>query len=287
MLNKARPIAFKYIMYTLGALLYSAGTSLFLDPNSLAPGGIIGIAVILNHLLPVSTGIYYFLLNLPIAFIGIRKYGWKFMLATVYTIAVSALFTHFLAMLPPVTDDFIIASLSGAVLQGAGIGIVFRFGATTGGTDILVKVLKEKHRYMDTGTLFFMMDVIVVVASGFVFKDFRVAFYAFVTVMVYGIVMNRVLYGADEARLLYIISDNAPEIGARLLTEQELGVTYLKGKGAYTGTEKQVILCAARPTAVPGIEDIVRETDENAFMIITSAKEIYGEGHKNILEERL
>ena len=285
--KKILKFLFRILIMTIGAFLYAAGTSLFLDPNMLAPGGVMGIAVILSRFIPISTGILFFILNVPIFIFGIVKFGIKFMGVTVYTVAVSSAFTRLLALLPPVTDDLIIAALAGAILMGGGIGLVFMSGSTTGGSDIIVKAIRQKHPFMRTGTLFFLTDLVVVTASGIVTKDIRIAIYALIAVLVAGFTMDFVLYGRDEALVIYIISDKTDEITKRLIEDLDVGVTHLSGKGAYTGNEKQVIMCAVKKTMGPQIEDVVKEEDSSAFFIISSAKEIYGEGYKDILKEKL
>lgn len=277
----------KWLGIFIGSFLYAAGVGLFLDPNNLAPGGLIGVSVILNRLIQVDTGTLYFVLNIPVVLLGLWKFGGKFMASTFAAVFLNSVFTNVLANFPAVTTEPLLAALAGSVLVGTGIGIVFRSGATTGGTDIIVKVLRLKYRHLKTGILFLMTDIVIVTASGFVFQDFNIVMYAFIAVFVCGKVMDYVLYGGDEAKLMYIISDRAEAIAARALEEMDVGVTFLSGKGAYTGSAKQVILCAVSVKRGPELEEIVKQEDKDAFLIITNATEIYGEGHKNILHEKL
>lgn len=277
----------KFVGIVLGCFLYAAGVGLFLDPNNLAPGGLIGISVILNRLIHVDTGTLYFVLNIPIVLLGLWKFGVKFIASTFVAVALNSLFTNGFSRFPAVTTDPLLAAIAGSVLVGVGIGIVFRCGATTGGTDIIVKVLRVKYKHLKTGLLFLMTDIIIVTASGFVFQDFNIVMYAFMSVIISGKVMDYVLYGTDEAKMMYIISDHAEQIADRILEEMEVGVTYLSGQGAYTGQEKKVILCVVPVKRGPELEEIVKQEDKDAFLIISSASEIYGEGYKNILNEKL
>ena len=276
-----------FIGITAGSLIYAAGISLFLDPNNLAPGGLIGIAVILNRLIQIDTGTLYFILNIPVVLLGLWKFGWKFMASTFLAIVLNSAFTNVFALFPAVTTEPLLAWLAGSILVGVGIGLVFRCGATTGGTDIIVKVLRTKYKHLKTGMLFLITDIIIVTASGFVFQDFNIVMYAFIAVTVSGKVMDYVLYGGDEAKLMYVISDRADAIAKRLLDEMEVGVTFLSGQGAYTGDMKKVILCVVPKKRGPELEEIVKQEDKNAFLIVTSANEIYGEGYKNILQEKI
>ncbi|MDD6571439.1 MAG: YitT family protein [Thermoflexaceae bacterium] len=274
-----------YIIF--GTILYAAGISLFLDPNNLAPGGLVGVSVILSRVLSVSTGTLYFILNIPIVLLGIWKFGVKFMASTTVVIVMNSLLTDFFAGFDAITTEPILAALAGGILIGAGIGIIFRAGTTTGGMDIVIKVIKTKYKHIKTGVLFFTIDMIIVAVSGFVFGNFNIAMYALISVFVSGRVMDTILYGSDEARLIYIISNKYQEISARVLKELDVGVTFLEGKGGYSNENKNVIMCVIRKQLTPRLEDIIKEEDPASFMIISSANEIYGEGYKDILGTRL
>lgn len=270
-----------------GSFLYAAGVALFLDPNNLAPGGLIGIAVILNRLISIDTGTLYFILNIPIVILGWWKFGGRFIASTFFAILINSMLTNELAAFPPITTEPLLAALAGSILVGVGIGIVFQCGATTGGTDIIVKVLRTKYKHLKTGFLFLMTDIVIVAVSGFVFRDFNVVLYAFIAVTVSGKAMDYVLYGSDEAKLIYIISNEADKIASRILKDMDIGATFLSGQGAFTGTDKKVIMCVVQKKRAPELEDIVKHEDKDAFMIVSSANEIYGEGYKNILHEKI
>ena len=271
----------------LGSFIYVAGVALFLDPNNLAPGGLIGIAVILNRLVSVDTGTLYFILNIPIVILGWWKFGAKFIASTFFAILINSVMTNKLAMFPPITTEPLLAALAGSILVGVGIAIVFQCGATTGGTDIIVKVLRTKYKHLKTGFLFLVTDIVIVAVSGLVFKDFNIVLYAFIAVTVSGKAMDYMLYGSDEAKLIYIISNHGERIASRILKDMDIGATFLSGQGAYTGTEKRVIMCVVQKKRAPELEDIVKHEDKDAFMIVSSANEIYGEGYKNILHEKI
>lgn len=271
----------------LGSVIYAAGVALFLDPNNLAPGGLIGIAVILNRMISIDTGTLYFILNIPIVILGWWKFGGRFIASTFFAILINSVMTNKLAMFPPITTEPLLAALAGSILVGVGIAIVFQCGATTGGTDIIVKVLRTKYKHLKTGFLFLMTDIVIVAISGLVFKDFNIVLYAFIAVTVSGKAMDYMLYGSDEAKLIYIISNHGEKIAARILKDMDIGATFLSGQGAYTGTDKKVIMCVVQKKRAPELEDIVKHEDKDAFMIVSSANEIYGEGYKNILHEKI
>ena len=287
---KAKRIKHKvksYSMITLAAVAYAAGISLFLDPNNLAPGGVTGIAILVNRLIGIPTGTLILLLNVPLLLLGIWKFGWKFICSTFYAIFIVSVATDVLAPIGALTKEPILAAAAGGALSAAALGFVFRAGATTGGMDIVIKVLRLKYPHMKTSSLFLITDVCIASCSGLVFGNVDVVLYALVAVFVMFYVMDLVLYGKDEANLLYIISDRPEDISQRILGEIDVGVTFLQGRGAYSSQNKKVIMCVTKKQQAPGIEVIVKEEDPRAFMIITSASEIYGEGYKNIFADKI
>jgi uncharacterized membrane-anchored protein YitT (DUF2179 family) len=164
-----------------------------------------------------------------------------------------------------------------------GAGLIFKMGGSTGGTDIPVKILRKKFRHLSTGTISMVSDIIVVTASFFVFKSIDVLFYTIISIVVFTPVFNFVLYGGNSARMVYIISGNesAQRICDRILIELDCGATFVDAEGAYTKEEKRIILCAIKPYNYPKLKDLVYEEDKKAFMIVSSAKEIYGEGYQS------
>lgn len=276
-----------WLMITAGSFLYGISISLFLDPNNLAPGGVTGIAVILNRLTALPTGTGMLLLNIPILLAGLWKFGLRFLISTIYATFMCSLFINLLSAFPVLTSEPLLAALAGGVFMALGLGMVFRAGATTGGTDIIVKFLRLRYRHLKTGRLFLMIDILIVSATLFVFRDVNTVLYAVIAVLVSSRVFDEVLYGRDEARLLYIISDRPECIADRILKELDAGVTYLQGKGGYSNRPRDVIMCVIRNTMAPRAEEIVKEEDPNAFLIISSAREIYGEGYKDIFAEKL
>lgn len=276
-----------YLMITVASFLYAVAVSLFLDPNSLAPGGVTGIAIILNRLSGLETGTWVLIINIPIIILGMWKFGLHFILSTLYCTAATSFFINLLATLGVATEDRFLAALVGGALMAVGIGLVFKAGATTGGTDIIVKLLRLRFPHLKTGSLFLITDATIVTASAFVFKDLDVALYAGLVVFVNSVLLDVVLYGRDGAKLIFIISDAHASITKRLLEELDIGVTYISGTGAYSGKEKSVIMCVMKKQISAQVEVIVREEDPDAFMIVTSATEIFGEGYKSIYSEKL
>jgi len=280
-------ILFDYICITVASLIQSAAISLFLDPNNLAPGGVSGISIILHKVIGIETGTLILLINIPILAVGFWKFGFKFLMSTLYSILIISSFTNIFAMYGPVTDDKLLAALAGSMMMAVAIGWVFKSGATTGGTDIIIKLLRLKFPHLKTGSLFLIIDLTIVAISALVFKDINAALYAGIAVGITSYGLDVVLYGRDGAKLIYIISDHAEQITERLLSEVDAGVTHIQGQGAYSGREKNVIMCVVRIQQAIHAEEIVKEEDPEAFMIVTSATEIYGEGYKSYFSEKL
>ena len=276
-----------YGLITIGCFLYAAGVSLFLEPSHLASGGVSGIAIILNDVIDfIPVGMWVIIFNVPIMIAGVWKLGAKILLPTFYALTVSSgMMTLLEIYCPPLTQNPMLACIGGAVLVAAGVGLVFRGGATTAGTDIIVKLLRLKFRHISTGAIFLFTDGLVCLASGIVFKDLDNALYAAIAVFIQMFVLNMVLYGSDEARMVYIISERDEIIAKRLLEEIDAGATYLNGNGAYTGKDRKVLMCALRMRAVPQAREIIRQEDSDAFVIVTKATNVFGEGFKSHVEE--
>ena len=276
-----------YCLLTIAALIYAIAVSLFLDPNNIAPGGITGVAILINRFTNIPVGTWNMLINIPIVLLGLWKFGYKFIVSTMYTLVWITVFTNMLAPFGAVTTDLLIAPVIGGGLMAIALALVIKAGATTGGTDIIIKVMRLKWKHIKTNTLFLVTDIIVILASWIVFRDMTVAFYAGVTVVINSVVMDYCLYGSDEAKLIYIITTSPENIKRRILEELDITATLIEGRGAYSGERKEVILVVMRKQMAPRAEEIVKEEDKNAFMIVSSASEIFGEGYKDIMREKI
>ncbi|MBS7339503.1 MAG: YitT family protein [Suilimivivens sp.] len=277
----------KILFIMIGAAFYGAGISLFIDPNDFAPGGISGLSIILNRVIPLDTGTLFLLINIPIMIFGAWKFGKRFILRTLFAIVLVSFFTNLFIRFKPLTTDPMLAAVFGGGVVAIGIGMVLRSGATTGGTDVIIKYLRIKKPYLRTGTLFLIFDAVIIGTGWLVFQNLDVILYSAVSAMVTSQVLDLVLYGKDEANLIYIISDVSEKITNRILEEMQIGVTHLQGSGGYRRKDKQIILCVVKKQSAYRIEEIVKQEDEKAFMIVTSASEIYGEGYKSYFGEKL
>ena len=240
---------------------------MFLDPNNLAPGGLTGAAVILTRIIPITLGTLIVIMNIPIMILGAWKFGARFTLSTLYTLVVSSAFMEiFERMGYVVTHDKILAALVGGTLMGAGMGLCLRMETTTGGIDIIIKVLRQKYRQVKSGEMYLIIDGLILAAAALYFKDIEVSMY--------------VLYGSDEAKLVYIVSNKRKIIATRMMVELNMGVTLVEGKGAYNMENTEVIMCVMHKQNLTKVRNLVSEVDPEAFMIVSSATEVFGEGFK-------
>lgn len=286
--KKLRKTIKNYAYMGVGSLLYSLSLALLLDPNNLAPGGVSGIAIILNRFVPIQVGTLILLMNIPIMIMGFVWLGKQFCFRSFLCLVVTSfLINEFSVMFQPIVDDKILAALWGGGMMGLGIGLVMKQNASTGGMDIVVKLLRKRFPELKTSALYLVLDASVVVAASICFRNVSLAMYAGICIYFSSHLLDLVLYGKDEANLVYIISDKNEEIAESFLENLDIGVTYIEGKGGYSKDEKQVIMAVMKKHVSAKAEEVIKEIDPKAFMIVTSATEIFGEGYKNILKEKL
>ena len=279
-------IAQNIAFLVVGSILYAAGIALFLDPSQLAPGGVVGIAIIFNRIFSIPTGTIIFLINVPLMLLAWWKLGFKMIVSTMFVTVFSSALVDVMAAFGAISNDLLLSAIFGNSLVAAGMALIFKAGATSGGTDIIVKLIKIKYRHASTGTLFFITDAIDVVSSIFVFQNFDVGMYAVLAMVVFTVVFDKLIYGADGAKMVHIMSDKKDIIAQRIMA-LEIGLTFVKGYGGFIKSEKDVILCVVKKPMLPKVQDIVKEEDPFAFIIVSSATEVLGEGYKSHYSERL
>ena len=276
----------RYIIITLSSVLYAIGIAFFLNPNQLAPGGVSGIAIILKKVFPFlpGVGMLILIINIPILILGAWKFGIRFVLSTIYTLIISSVVIDIAPSLTNITsftNDRMLASIIGGGLFGFAMGVMFRMETTTGGMDVLVKLVKQKRPHLKTGQIYLLMDVVILAASALAFHNIEVALFAAIEIYVSSVVMDRAIYGGDEATLVYIISNRRKIIAVRMMQELEVGVTMMRGMGAYSNHDTEIIMCVMRKQTLTKVRNILKEVDPDAFMIVTSANEVFGEGFKS------
>ena len=273
----------RYLKLTMYSILYAVGFQLFIVPNFLAPGGFSGVSVLLNHVIPkVPTGTFLLFMNIPILIIGLWKFGAKFTVSTCYCVVLTSGLMTLLEIFgkPIVSDDVFLGCVCGGAIVGFALGKIFRHGATTGGMDIVVKLIRLKVPHLKTNQVFLIADSFVVAAMILLMGDVVRGLYSAICIVISTTIMDRALYGKDEATFVHIISDKPQEVADQLLYELQMGVTFIEGMGAYTKKEKKIIMCVAKKRDFYKVETVVKKTDPKSFMIVSSAQEVFGEGYK-------
>lgn len=265
----------------LGSFLYACSVNIFTAPNRILVGGFTGIATLLHYLFGLPIGLTVLLLNIPLFVAAYFKFGTGFLIKTAFTTAISSVLIDLTALFLPVyTGDLLLCALFGGLLCGMGLGLIFLRGATTGGADIIAKLLRLRFPSLSMGRTILLIDGAVILASFFVFKSLESMLYAAVVIFVSAQAIDYLLYGTGGGKLLFAVTENGEQI-ARLITGTlNRGVTVLPVTGGYTNKQKSLLLCAVRANEISAFAKTVTKADENAFLIITDASEIRGEGFK-------
>lgn len=268
------------LLITLAALIYALSFVWCFDPNGIAFGGITGLAQIVNRLFPAApVGITVIVLNIPLFILGWKLIGGKLLVSSLYAMFISSVFID---LLTPLYDwqpmEPLLACIFGGLLMGASLGVVFLQGATTGGTDLAARLLKLKFKWLPMGKLLMGVDLAVIVLVALFFRNLNTALYGLVALYISTLAMDGILYGLDNAKVAYIISDRPQEIIRSISTELDRGVTILRGAGAWSGEAKDVLMCAFKQKQIVALKRAVKETDPSAFLIVCDAHEVLGQG---------
>ena len=278
-----------YAIIALGSLIFALGFDWFFAPNQIAMGGVTGLAQVINVLIPaLPVGILTIILNIPLFLAGWKLIGFHLLASSLFSMAVSSVAIDVIAAwytFPPM--DPLLACLCGGAVMGAGFGLVFAQGATTGGTDIVARLLKLRFPWLPMGKLLLVPDGVVLALAAVAFGQVETALYGAVALVVMAKVMDAVLYGTDASKVAIIVSDRWREIADVLLREQDRGVTILRGQGAYTGAEKQVLMVAFPQKEIVQLKRTIRDLDSSAFLIVCNAHEVLGEGFGDYHREEL
>ena len=275
--------ALNIIKILLGSAVFAVGIQWFFHPAALLSGGVTGIALVINYLTGAPTGVMLAALNLPLFIIALRRYGWRFMGGSLLGTLASSLFIDLLSLVKiSITAEPLLAAIYGGIITGLGLGIVYSTGSTTGGTDILAKVIREKYPYVNFGTMILVLDGVIIAAYALIFGKYENAMYTVIAVYIAARVIDLVLYGSSQSKLCHIISEYSDEIKAAIVEKLNRGVTVLSGKGAYSGQDKQILLCVVKRQQIVEIKKIVKNIDKTAFVIVTDTRDVFGEGFGDI-----
>jgi uncharacterized membrane-anchored protein YitT (DUF2179 family) len=272
-----------WLQIVLGCIIGAAAYPTFLDPGRIAPGGLTGVAMILKNQWGWDIGVTSLILNVPLFIIGYRTMGRVFAFRS---LVATILFSLMIDLLPlaAIPVEPMLGTLYGGILLGIGLGFILRGGATTGGTDMAARMVHKYLPFLSVGMFLFLIDCVVVVAA-WIFIGSSEALYALICIFVSGKAVDMVMLGLSQNKACFVISDAWEKVSRRLMDEMERGVTQLSAKGAYTGTERPVVLCVLPPQEVSRLKEIVRQEDEKAFMFVTEAHEALGEGFSSLMSD--
>lgn len=264
----------RMVLICFGAVLMAVGLEIFLVPNHVIDGGIVGISILLSYVTTVKLGVYLFILNVPFFFIGYNQIGKTFALSTLLGVAVMSFSTAMLQPVPVLTEDLLLASVFGGIILGIGVGIVIRYGGSLDGTEILA-ILFYRQSPFSVGEIIMFFNLFILGSAGFVFGWDR-AMYSLIAYFIAYKTIDVVVQGLDESKSAWIISENPDEVGQAILARLGRGVTYLNGEGAYTGDDKKVIFCVITRLEEAKLKSIVEELDPSAFLAVANITEVRG-----------
>lgn len=272
----------------LGSALFAFGFSLFLKPNNINTGGISGLAQVVAHLVGFdNVGVITMLLNLPLFLIGGLRVGKKFFAGSLLGMVVCSVMIDVFALISIGPQDTLIAGIYGGVICGLGVGMVFAAGTSTGGSDIIVRLLKQHYRNVPIGMISTTFDACVVILTGIVFQDISRALYSGITVFITGQLLNLVVYRFDYSKVALVISDHAQEIADDISKKLNRGVTFLDGQGYYSHQDKKVVLTVVKKGQLAELKELVMERDETAFVIVQEAHQVLGDGFSHYSKDAL
>lgn len=267
------------IMWVIGCSLYSIGVCCFAVPNSIAQSGFTGIAVIVNHLFSLPVGIVNLALNIPMLILMWIFLGRQLVARTLWvTVILSTALDVFGAIMPTYTGDKLLASLFCGILEGAGLGLITITGATSGGTDIVARLIHKKWKFITIGKVVLVADALVIISNMIVFRSIESGLYAIITIFASTRLIDSMVYGTGNGKMLMIITEKPDEISKAIITSSHRGVSIVPVVGAYTGENKNMLICVARRHEIPGIIRTAKAIDHKTFIIVSEANEILGEG---------
>ena len=283
MKRTAADLAVIYLKIVLGAAIYAVGFTFFLYPNAVVTGGVTGIAMIINYLTRFPVGVMTIIMNIPLFFFSWKEFGLHFIIASLVGTVLASVFVDLFTMIPlEITRDPLLGAIYGGVIEGLGLGIVYSAGATTGGVDIVAKFLRLRYQHINFSTFILGLDILVILAFALIFKKYEAAMYSMICMFISSRVIDVVLFGAVNSKVCYIITDESERIKDAIMNGLNRGVTFLHGEGAWSGKEKNVILCVIKQNQIVELKKLVQQIDEKAFMIVSDSREVFGKGFSYI-----
>ena len=268
-----------YIIF--GCVLMGCATNQFLLPNQLSTGGFSGIATVLYYFMGLDVGLSTILLNIPFFIIAYSRIGKGFLFRTLFGTAMLALFLSLFGKFEPLTTDRFLGCIYGAIFMGLGLALVLRGQAATGGSDLIMNIVRSYKPDVRSSTIIVIVDTIIVGLNVIFFGEIEIGLYSAIAIYLMGKILDIFFEGINFAKMMYIVSDKYEEIAKEIGTEVKRGVTALYGNGMYTGNEKNILLCVTSRNEVARIRKIIETIDPQVFLIISNAREVFGKGFKN------
>lgn len=265
----------KFIFWIIGAFIVAVALEMFLLPNKIIDGGVIGISMMISYITKWNLGILIFCINIPFMLIALKALGKKFIINTFVATALLSVATNLTVGLKPVTEDLLLATVFGGILLGLGVGLILRNNASLDGTEMLSIVISKKIKIISVGELLMGMNLFIYSVAGFLLGWER-AMYSILTYFVASKVIDTVLEGLDKAKAIRIVSDFSQEIGESIMKELNISVTYIKSKGGYSKQEKIIIFCVVNKFDIPKLKEVVHEVDPRAFIVTEDVHEVEG-----------
>jgi len=278
--GRARQILLMFLKILVGSVIDAAGISFLLYRNGIIMGGVMGISMILNRLLLTPVGMVTIVLNIPLFILAWKKVGSNFLFGSLLGLVLSSVILDLLELVPPITltTNPLLAGLFGGFLAGLGQGIVYSAGGSTGGIDIVAKILRHYFPYINYGKMVMALNAVIFIAYALVLAEYEAAMYSVVASFVVSRMVDTVLYGLNYSKVCYIITEKSEEISKAITGELGRGVTMLYGRGAFSGKDKMVLLCAIKKQQILGLKKVVKRFDPDAFVIISETREVLGYG---------
>ena len=284
--NMAKTIAMDLLIDLIAGIAFGISVNVFTAPNHIAPGGVTGFATLMNYIFGVPIGLMSFCINVPLLLIGVRVLGKEFFFRTLKSVVI---INFSVDVIVPMmvqgyvyTGEKIMAGLMGGVLMGVCVGSVLQRGSTSGGLDIVGRVVRKKMPQFSIGKIMFAGDSTILVVSMLVYKNIESGLNGLICIFVSSKVVDYLLYGMEKGMMLYVISDKAEEIAKEIMSSIVRGATMIQAEGAYSRDPKKVVLCAIKEHQYPEVKRLIKQIDPNAFLMVNDAHDILGSGFNDM-----
>ncbi|WP_371372384.1 YitT family protein [Sporomusa aerivorans] len=276
--NKTLTQIKRYIILFIGSIIYAAGLEIFLVPNNVIDGGVVGLAIMASHLTGLPLGLFLIVINIPFIYLGYKQIGKTFTLSTIFAIISLSYWSNIFLPIPGLTNDLFLASVFGGIILGVGVGLIVRYGGSLDGSEIIA-ILMDRQTSFSVGEIVLVINLFILSAAGLVFGWDR-AMYSLVAYFIASKIIDITIEGLDESKAVFVVSDQADDIASALMARLGRGVTFLQGKGGYSGEEKSILYAVITRLEISKFKSIVMDIDESAFVTINDVHDVMGGSFK-------